>query len=68
LLALAAGQFDTVSLDKMRDAERAVRDVSKAVPAEVQQRFATVDKLADTDRDIILGVVAKALAPFQAKP
>ena len=68
LLALAGGLFDSVPLDQMRDAERAVRVVSADLPAEVTQRLSSADSLSDADRKEILDVVCKALAPFQKKP
>ena len=65
LLALSAGLFDTVPLEKMRDAEKAVR--SADLPEEIKKRFITADKLSDTDRAAVLDAATKALAPFQPK-
>ena len=65
LLALSAGLFDTVPLEKMRDAEKAVR--SADLPEEIKKRFITADKLSDADRAAVLDAATKALAPFQPK-
>jgi len=68
LLALTAGLFDPVSLDKMAEAEHAVLDAAEKVPAEVGARIETADKLSDEDRKIIVEIARTALAPFQPKP
>ncbi len=68
LLALTGGLLDDVPIDKVRDAEQALRKAAADVPAEVRQRFSSNDKLSDEDRTAILQVVGKALAPFQPKP
>src|SRR5271154_4842453 len=41
LLALAAGLFDRVPLDRLPDAEEALRQATAEIPAEVAGRFAT---------------------------
>jgi F-type H+-transporting ATPase subunit alpha len=66
LLALAAGLFDRVPLDKLPDAERALRAATRDIPADVTARFTTADKLSDGDRKATLDVALKALAPFQS--
>jgi F-type H+/Na+-transporting ATPase subunit alpha len=66
LLALAAGLFDRVPLDKLPDAERALRAATRDVPADVTARFTTADKLSDGDRTATLDVAVKVLAPFQS--
>ncbi|MBN1852222.1 MAG: alternate F1F0 ATPase, F1 subunit alpha [Pirellulales bacterium] len=68
LLALSAGLFDDVPLDRMTDAERAVREAAAEVPAEVRERLDTAEKLSDEDRETIIEITRKALARFQAKP
>ena len=65
LLALAEGFFDNVPLDKMRDAERALRTSALALPAELQQRFTSGDKLSDEDRKSLLDMIGSAVKPFQ---
>jgi F-type H+-transporting ATPase subunit alpha len=64
LLALLAGFLDPVPLDKMLDAEGALREAADAIPEEVRQRFFSADKLTDEDRKTILQIAGKALAPF----
>jgi F-type H+-transporting ATPase subunit alpha len=65
LLALTEKLFDSVPLDRMPDAERAVREVATDFPAELVARFATADKLSDQDRAVILQSAADALAALQ---
>ena len=68
LVALTGGILDSVPIDKMRDAEQALRKAAADIPHEIRKRFASNDKLSDDDRKAILQVVAKAIAPFQPKP
>ena len=68
LLALTAALFDPVPIEKMTDAERAVREAAKEIPAEVCARFATAEKLSDEDRDAILAIARKALEQWKPKP
>ena len=62
LLALGAGLFDAVPMERMAEAERAVREAAAAIPAQVCQRLVTADKLGGDDRDAILGIARDALA------
>lgn len=66
LLALTARLFDAVPLAKMRDAERALRQVVGDIPEEVLQRLASADNLQDEDRAAILDVARASLLPFQS--
>ncbi|MBN1569223.1 MAG: F0F1 ATP synthase subunit alpha, partial [Acidobacteria bacterium] len=68
LLALTAELFDRVPLDQMTDAEQAVHEAAADIPAEVSERLNTADKLSDKDRETIIEIAGKALAPFQPKP
>ena len=68
LVALTAGLLDSVPLDKVREAEQALRKVAADIPAEVRQRFSSNDKLSDEDHKSILEVAGKAVALFQPKP
>jgi F-type H+-transporting ATPase subunit alpha len=65
LLALAAGLFDTVPLDKVPEAERALRKATSHIPSEAVRRFNTSDKLTEADRAATLQLATTALAPFQ---
>jgi F-type H+-transporting ATPase subunit alpha len=68
LLALSAELFDQVPLDQMPDAQRALRDATASIPAEVRGHLDTAEKLSDEDRQTIVEIARKALAPFQPKP
>ncbi len=68
LLALTGGLLDSVPIDKVRDAEQALRKAAADLPSEVHQRFSSKDKLSDEDHKAILQVVTKAIASFQQKP
>jgi len=68
LEALTAGVLDSVPIDKMRDAERALRKSAADIPAEVRQRFYSNDTLSDHDRKEMLQIVGKAIAPFRPEP
>jgi F-type H+-transporting ATPase subunit alpha len=65
LLALTAGLFDAVPLEKMTDAEHAVEASATSIKAEISARFETADKLSDDDRNVIIEVARQALASFQ---
>ncbi len=68
LLALTAKLFDRVPLDRMSDAELAVRAAAAGIPADVSARFDTADKLSDEDRATIIAIARQTLAPFQPEP
>jgi F-type H+-transporting ATPase subunit alpha len=67
LLALMGGLFDQIPLDKVREAEAALCVGAADIPTDVRDRFSSADKLSDADREAILNVAKKALAPFQPK-
>ena len=66
LLALTAGLFDPVALDRMPQAERAVREAAAEIPADVRARLTSV-KLSDADREQILALARGALARFRSE-
>ncbi len=68
LVALTAGVLDSVPIDKMRDAEQALRKSVADIPDDVRKRFSSDAKMSDEDRNVILQVVGKAIASFQPKP
>ena len=68
LVALTGGLLDNVPLDKVRDAEDALRKAVTEIPADVCKRFSSNDKLTDDDRDAILDIATKTLATFQPAP
>ncbi len=67
LLALTAELFDKVPLDRMMDAEQAVREAVDKIPVEVSQRLGTADKLSDEDREAIVEIARQTLEKFQPK-
>jgi F-type H+-transporting ATPase subunit alpha len=68
LVALTAKLFDVVPLERMTEAEHAVREAAAGIPAEVSARFEAAAGLSEEDRKTILDIAEKALAPFQPKP
>ena len=68
LLAVTAELFDPVPIDRMPEAEQAVREAAAELPPEVCARFETAAKLSDEDRQKIVGLARKTLARFQSKP
>jgi F-type H+-transporting ATPase subunit alpha len=68
LLALTAGLFDSVALDRMTDAEKVVQKAAASLPADVRKRFESADKLSDEDRKAIIEIAHQVLIPFQSKP
>jgi F-type H+/Na+-transporting ATPase subunit alpha len=64
LLALGARLFDPVPMDRMLDAERAVRDAAAKIPPSVGKRLEAADTLGDEDREAIIEMARRALAPF----
>jgi F-type H+/Na+-transporting ATPase subunit alpha len=68
LLALTAGLFDGVALERMSEAEKTVQKAAASIPAEICARFKSVEKLSDGDRQTIIAIARQALLPFQPKP
>jgi F-type H+-transporting ATPase subunit alpha len=68
LLALTAGLFDPVPLDRMTDAEHAVHLAATRIPAEIRARFETAEKLSEEDRSVIIELAREALVAFQPEP
>jgi F-type H+/Na+-transporting ATPase subunit alpha len=65
LLALSAELFDSIPIDRMTDAERAVRETAANIPADVSARFESGEKLSEVDRETIIAIARQALAGFQ---
>ncbi len=63
LLALTAGFFDSVPLEKMREAEHVLYKAE--IPDEIAVRLFSAERLADDDRAAILRIASDALLPFQ---
>ena len=64
LLALTEELFDGVPLDRMPDAEHALRVAAADIPAEVRERLDTAEKLSDEDRETIIQIARQALEEF----
>ncbi|HSP89886.1 MAG TPA: F0F1 ATP synthase subunit alpha, partial [Vicinamibacterales bacterium] len=64
LLALTAGLFADVPIDRMTEAEQAVRKAAAAVPADMRERLEGADRLADADREAIIGIARTAITAF----
>ena len=66
LLALTGRLFDDVPLEKMREAELALRKAAEDFPAEPMQRLTSADELDGKDRETILQIARDTLASFQS--
>lgn len=67
LVALDAELFDEVPLERMPEAERAVREAAAGLPDEVRERFETADRLDDADRAVLLGLAEEVLEAFRSE-
>jgi F-type H+-transporting ATPase subunit alpha len=65
---LTAALFDPVPLEKVQDAEQALRKATTEIPADVTERLLSDSTLSDPDRKAILDIATRVLAPFQATP
>jgi F-type H+-transporting ATPase subunit alpha len=65
LLALTGRLFDDVPLERMRDAELALRKAADEFPADLVMRITSVEELKDSDREAILQIARETLAPLQ---
>ena len=68
LLALTAGLFDAVPLEKMNEAQQTLQKAGAQIPADLVGRLTSADKLGDADRKSILDMAQQALATFIPKP
>jgi F-type H+/Na+-transporting ATPase subunit alpha len=68
LLALTAELFDPIPLDKMTDAEYAVREAAVSIPTEVSARFESAAELNDEDRKTMVEIARKSLLRFLPNP
>jgi len=67
LLGLTADLFDNIPLERMIDAEKAVREAAEQIPPEISKRLDTDKKLSDNDRKKIIEIAGLALEAYQAK-
>lgn len=68
LVALTRGCFDDIPLNRMGEAELAVRRAVSRIPADVRDRFVSAGRLSDADREAVLRAAGEALAPIRQKP
>jgi len=62
LLALTAKLFEPVPLNKMIDAEKAVRESAAEIPAEVREHLKSGKKLSEHDRQAIIELARQAIS------
>ncbi len=67
LLALTEKLFDAVPLDRMVDAEEAVRAAALTTSAAICGRFESAAQLNDADRQAIVELARLALVPFHTR-
>ena len=65
LLALTAGVFDIIPLERMIEAEKAVQRAASQIPADMFERLLSAVDLTQEDREAILGVARNAVTQFQ---
>jgi F-type H+-transporting ATPase subunit alpha len=68
LLALSAGLFGPVPLEKVAEGVMALRRAGSKLSGELIGRLTTAAKLIDEDRKVILDMATQALAPFRPPP
>lgn len=62
LLALGAGLFDRVPLERMTAAEDAVQAAAATLPDALSARLSAADKLTEDEREAIIAIAREALA------
>ena len=67
LVALTGELFDSVPLDKMREAEHALRAAAPRIPDAVLQRLQSAERLSDAAREAMLEIARGALAPYRTR-
>jgi F-type H+-transporting ATPase subunit alpha len=68
LLALTAGLFDPLPLDKVMDAELALHKAVSDIPSEVAGRLTSAETFSDDDHKAILEIATQALVSMQPAP
>lgn len=68
LLTLAEKLFETVPLEQMPAAQRALMQAAEKLPAQIRERFETADTFSDDDRATILEIARATLKRFQTPP
>ncbi|SMP43203.1 F-type H+-transporting ATPase subunit alpha [Neorhodopirellula lusitana] len=67
LLGLTAELFDTIPLDKIELAERALTEAATELSPKLCSRFETANSLSDDDRNTVVELARKVLEPFQVQ-
>jgi F-type H+/Na+-transporting ATPase subunit alpha len=65
LVALAAGLFDLIPIEKVAKAELVIRQAANTLSTDIVERFTTAHTLTDSDRQAVLAVGTRVLEPFQ---
>ena len=68
LLALTNGLFDTVPVEKMKDAEVALLQINTTIPDVISNKLFSDNPFSDEDKEAILTIARNTLLPFQDKP
>jgi F-type H+-transporting ATPase subunit alpha len=66
LLALTARLFDEVPLERMANAEQALREAAENLPVELRERLESADELSGEDRETIVEIGGQALEAFSS--
>lgn len=64
LLALTSKLFEPVPLNRMTDAENAVREAASEISVEIRERLESGDKLSEPDQAAIVDLTRRAIAPL----
>ena len=65
LLALTEKLLDSVPIERMMEAEKALRLSAEALPRDLSERLDSANKLSEEDHDAIIANARKTLAQFQ---
>ena len=68
LLALTNCLFDTIPIEKMKDAEAALLKSCTTLETDMQKRLLSDKPLSDEDKEAILKIARDSMVPFQDKP
>ncbi|WP_367754245.1 alternate F1F0 ATPase, F1 subunit alpha [Flavobacterium sp. WC2430] len=68
LMALTNGLFDTIPINKIQEAEKALYQISYDLSSEILEQLASNDELSKANQKTILKLASNVLAPFQNKP
>jgi F-type H+-transporting ATPase subunit alpha len=68
LLALTERVFDSVPLERMKEAEMVLQAAAGEIPKDVLERLENSEVFSSEDREAILRIARQSLARFQSKP